>query len=106
MQRHGQPIHQAGGRGFLEELVLLSRLVDGRFPENRQYALGTVTDRRVDPRVASPVVMLAPGGRVVADDEGVLVVLAVLRQQAEQDLRESKVARHLLQDGAPLQFST
>lgn len=48
--RHGQPIHQAGGRGFLEELVLLSRLVDGRFPENRQYALGTVTDRRVDPR--------------------------------------------------------
>lgn len=106
MQRHGQPIHQAGGRGFLEELVLLSRLVDGRFPENRQYALGTVTDRRVDPRVASPVVMLAPGGRVVADDEGVLVVLAVLRQQAEEDLRESKVARHLLQDGAPLQFST
>ena len=78
MQRYGQPIHQAGGRGFLEELVLLSRLVDGRFPENRQYALGTVTDRRVDPRVASPVVMPSPGGRVVADDEGVLVVLAVL----------------------------
>ncbi len=52
---------EAGGRGFLEELVLLSRLVDGRFPENRQYALGTVTDRRVDPRVASPVVMLVYG---------------------------------------------